>query len=412
MGIEKLKIGFIGNMNTMPMQYALKFREDGCDVKYIVESDPSEMLMRPEIHYKSIDYPYPEWIKEIPFSSKLLHLLFNRYFTREVRKEMADRDVIFFNHYGHHISGYFSRKKFIKVALFSGADLDVTCNYDNIDNLIGADEKWWIKKVKRVLLKFFIRRYRNNIKSSHILSYFPIGMNPVGDRLQKEIMGDREYIDIRRYDINFKEIGLEYVGVTDNDKLVIVSAVRFLIKTTKENEFEYKGNDLIIKAIAKYYKSNRNIEVHFVEKGSDENIKIAKQLCRDLGIEEVVIWHKEMSLEELLKLYKRGDVMFDQVGNHWSGAIGLYAQYMGKPVIANARLDVFKKIWGDDVATLNATTVDEILEHLHNCSSREYRAEVGRASHEFVKKHVDSEAIYQKYKSAILEIDRAKRENR
>jgi len=411
MNIKELKIGFIGNMNTMPMQYALKFKEDGCDIKYIVESPKDKMLMRPEIHYKNIEYPYPEWIKEIPFKNKLLNLLFNRYNTRKVRAEMKDCDVIFFNHYAHHLSGYFD-DKVIKVALFSGADLDVTCNYKNIDNLIAKDEKLFIQKLKKLLLNLFTMRYRRGIKSCDILSYFPIGMNPVGDKLQEEVMGDKKYIDIRRYDINFKEIGLDYIGTANNDKLVIISAVRFLIKTTKENAFEYKGNDLIIKGIAKFYEVNKNIEVHFVEKGSKENIEIAKKLCKDYGIEDVVVWHKEMTLESLLELYKRGDVMFDQVGTHWSGAIGLYAQYMGKPVIANARLDVFGKIWGDDVKVLNATTVDEIFHHLINCQSKEFREEIGKASHEFVNKHVDSEVVYKKYKAAILDVYHQKRLNK
>ena len=409
MSIERLKIGFIGNMNSMPMQYALKFREDGCDVKYIVESNQDEILMRPEIHYKSITYPYPTWIKEIPFYNKIFHILFSRYFNRKILKEMRDCDVIFFNHYGHHLSGFFS-DKVIKVALFSGADLDVTCNYKNIDNLIDKKANFFIKKIKKLLLLYITKKYRDNIKSSHILSYFPIGMNPIGDKLQAEIMGNSKYIDIRRYDINFKEIGLDYIGSTDNDKLVIVSAVRFLIKTDSENSFEYKGNDLIIKGIAKFYAINKNIEVHFVEKGSKENIRIAKELCKKLGIEDIVIWHKEMLLEELLLLYKNSDIIFDQVGSHWSGAIGLYGQYMGKPVIANARLDVFYKVWGDNIPTLNATTADEIYTHLVNCNSLEYREKVGKASHEFVKKYVDSNAVYQKYKSAILDIYK-KREN-
>ena len=408
MNFKNLKIGFIGNMNTMPMQYALKFREEGCDVKYIVEGTPDEILLRPEIHYKSITYPYPSWIKEYSFSNNPLHLLFNRYSTRKIQKEMADRDVIFFNHYGHHLSGYFS-DKVIKIALFSGADLDVTCNYNHLDNAINKKDKPWVQKMKKGLLKQFIRRYRNNIRSSDVLSYFPKGMNPLGDKLQEEIMQDRDYIDIWRYDINFKEIGLEYVGATNNDKMVIVSAVRFLIKTTKENAFEYKGNDLIINGIAQYYAINKNIKVHFVEKGSQESIDMAKKLCHNLGIEDVVIWHKEMVLDELLALYKRADVMFDQVGNHWSGAIGLYAQYMGKPVIANARLDVFSKIWGENIPTLNAQSVNEIFEHLKRCSNRDYREKVGKASHEFIKKYVDSDATYQKYKMAIIELLAQKR---
>jgi len=409
MNYKNIKIGFIGSMNAMPMHYALKFKEDGFDVKYIVETPKDNMLMRPEYHFKDIKYPYPEWIKEIPFKKTMFRLLFNRYFTREFYNELKDCDVIFFNHYGHHISSYFD-DKIIKVGLFSGADLDVTCNYAHILDSIKDENNLIVKKLKKILLTKYIDRYRKGIQSYDILSYFPVGLNPVGDNLIKEIMLDKPFIDIRRYDINFKEIkGLEYVGAKKDKKLIIFSPVRFLIKTTKYNSFVYKGNDLIIKAIAKYYKINRDIEVHFVEKGSKENLEIAKKLCKDLGIDDIVIWHKEMSLDNLLELYKKADILFDQVGRHWLGAIGIYALYMGKPLIANARLDVFENLWGKDIPILNATTVDEIFNHLKDCESYEYRSKVGKLSHIFAKEKIDTEVVYKRYKSAILDLYSQKR---
>jgi glycosyltransferase involved in cell wall biosynthesis len=229
-------------------------------------------------------------------------------------------------------------------------------------------------------------------------------MNRVGDKLIDEIMRGKEFIDIRRHVLNLKETGIKYIPPQDNRKLVLLSGVRFLIKTTEHNKFAYKGNDLIIKAIAKFYNLKKDIEVHFIEKGSKDNIEIAKKLCRDFGIEEIVIWHKEMPLEELLNLYEESDIIFDQVGNHWMGAIGVYALYMGKPLIANARLDVFKDIWGEDIPILNASTVNEIFNHLIACQNYEYRKEVSKASHEFAKAKLDNSSIYNQYKSAILNL--------
>ena len=403
MDFKNIKIGFIGSMNAMPMQYALKFKEDGFDVKYVVESTQDKILMRPETYFKDITYPYPNWIKEIPFEKTLFKLFFNKYFTKKLRNEMSDRDVIFFNHYGHHVSRHF-KDKIIKIALFSGADLDVQCNYDQISNSINKKDNVIVQYLKKILLKISIDNYRKGIKSCDILSYFPVGMNGVGDKLIKEIMQGKSFIDIRRYDANFKDIGVEYVGANKNEKLVICSAVRFLIETTEQNTFEYKGNDLIIKAIAKFYAVNKNIEVHFVEKGPKEDIAIAKKLCRDLGIDDIVIWHQQMSLDNLLELYKKSDVLFDQVGRHWLGGVGMYATYMGKPLIANARLDVFKEMWGEDIPILDASTVDEIYNHLINCQSFDYREEVGKASHLFAKENFDGERVCNQYESAILDL--------
>jgi glycosyltransferase involved in cell wall biosynthesis len=297
MDIKKIKIGFIGSMNAMPMQYALKFKEEGFDVKYIVESTQDNKLMRPETYFKKIRYPYPPWIKEIPFTKTMFKLFFSKFFTRKLRKEMNDCDVIFFNHYGHHVSRHFDANKVIKIALFSGADLDISASYNQIQHSVNKKNNTLISYIKKKLLELSIYNYRKGIRSCQILSYFPKGMNKVGDKLLEEIMRDKPFIDIRRYDANFEDVGLKFVGPTQNEKLVIFSAVRFLIKTTEQNAFEYKGNDLIIKAIAKFYEVNQNIEVHFVEKGESESIKIAKQMCMDLGLKDVVIWHQPMSLE-------------------------------------------------------------------------------------------------------------------
>jgi glycosyltransferase involved in cell wall biosynthesis len=404
MDIKKIKIGFIGSMNAMPMQYALKFKEEGFDVKYIVESTQDNKLMRPETYFKKVSYPYPNWIKEIFFKKTMLKLFFSKFFTRELRKEMNDCDVIFFNHYGHHVSRHFDENKVIKIALFSGADLDGSASYEQVKNSINKKNNIIVGYLKKKLLEFSIYNYRKGIRSCHILSYFPAGMNVVGDKLLEEIMQDKPFVDIRRYDANFEDVGLKFVGPTKNEKLVIFSAVRFLIKTTEQNAFEYKGNDLIIKAIAQFYKVNQNIEVHFVEKGESESLEIAKQMCIDLGIDEIVTWHQPMPLEELLDHYEQSDILFDQVGTHWLGGVGMYAAYMGKPLIANARLDVFGDTWGDDVPILDASTVDDIFKHLVACQNHEYRKQVGEASHLFMKEKLDGKRVCAEYKSEFLKL--------
>ena len=57
---------FLGNMNAMPMAYALDLRERGWDVTYFVDSRATDKLPRPELKFPSIGYPYPSWIVERP----------------------------------------------------------------------------------------------------------------------------------------------------------------------------------------------------------------------------------------------------------------------------------------------------------------------------------------------------------
>ena len=121
---EKLKIGFVGSVNAMPMMIALKFKEYGYDVKYIVDYSNECKLHRPECHLPNISYPYPDWIIENVLSKYQRYLipLAPKFFLKNVITELNDRDVIFFNDYGFQVSKYFSKDK-IKIALFSGSDL-------------------------------------------------------------------------------------------------------------------------------------------------------------------------------------------------------------------------------------------------------------------------------------------------
>ncbi|RPD95630.1 hypothetical protein EGN69_07735 [Pseudomonas monteilii] len=99
----------------------------------------------------------------------------------------------------------------------------------------------------------------------------------------------------------------------------------------------------MLRGLALYYELNKNIEIHLVEKGED--FVAAKSLCHELGLSEVVVWHKEMTFKQLLSLYDKADICFDQVGAHWIGAIGGYALWLGKPLIANDEMLIAEGVW-------------------------------------------------------------------
>jgi hypothetical protein len=53
---------FFGTMNAMPMMYAHELRNLGQDVIYFVDVPEKNTLCRPENHFPSISYPYPDWV--------------------------------------------------------------------------------------------------------------------------------------------------------------------------------------------------------------------------------------------------------------------------------------------------------------------------------------------------------------
>lgn len=399
--ISGLKVGFIGSMNAMPMALALKLKELGFNVKYIVESSEDKMLMRPECHYKNISYPYPEWIKEM-LISKLLYIfypLFPGLFLRKIVKEMSDRDLIFFNDYGFQISKYFS-KSTVKFGMFSGSDLDILPDPENLWRQL----KLFKFKTYAECLLGLIRAHnqRQGIKECHILSYFPRGFNKNADELMDDLMYGLSYKDVRKYgSTNYREINVHYSKPNKGNKFVILSPVRFMID---HDSIEYKGNDLIIKAVGKLYEDNKNIELHLFEKGPEEDIARAKIMCEEYGLVDIVVWHKELPLEKLLELYQESDVVIDQVGSHWPGAISFYGLHMGKPVIANINQNIHEHFWDEESPFLVASDIQSIHEKLNLCLSYEYRENIGKRSYNFARKNINIDIYVEKYLAAIRDV--------
>ena len=119
----------------------------------------------------------------------------------------------------------------------------------------------------------------------------------------------------------------------------------------------------------------------------------AKGLCKDLGIEDVVIWHKEMKFKNLLKIYEKADICFDQVGNHWIGAIGCYALWLGKPLIANDGRAVRSGIWPEDNPVLSANSINSINSQLERLVVQSCREDVSRRSQEFADRYLGPERL-------------------
>lgn len=404
---EKIKLDkdglivFMGSMNAMPMMYAWELKKLGYNVLYFVDAPASDALSRPENHFKDIEYPYPDWIVEfkiptqmaLPYFSKLFAL----YISRKIRK-ISGKKITCFVLNGFFVSMAPHFRLVAKVvALSHGSDLDVWANKENVATLASTFCKRSVfkifpKPISRVLIKKAVDIQYCGFSASNAVIYFPAGFNRAGDDVVESLAKTGVNI-FNRYDISFeplKDVSRDFK--TPENKTVIFSGVRFLYKTFPDGNDEYsKGNDLIIRGLAKYYQRNKNIEVHFVEKGED--VAYAKELCHKFGIDEVVVWHKEMPFRKLIDLYLRSDICFDQVGKHWIGAIGAYALFLGKPLIANVKmavaLDVFPKI----NPILSVASEGEIYDALVKLEDRVVRENIHGASKKFVEQQMNSEKL-------------------
>lgn len=400
--LEKIKLSrdkaivFMGSMNAMPMMYAMELKKKGYEVIYFVDVSQKDKLSRPENHFPGISYPYPSWIVETILPSQIILALFPRlfsiFFQRKI-KNVTDKDVgCFF------LNGFFSslvlylKKGSNKVILSHGSDLDVWAYKNGVKSLANSFVKRSIFRylpvsISNFLIKKIIDNQYCGMAHSDAVFYFPPGFNAAGD----EVISDLSKVGVAyvpRYDISFEPLLQQSRDFKiKNGALEIFSGVRFIFKTFPDGNLGYgKGNDVIIEGIAKFHKINKNIRVNFVEKGED--VDSAKEMCHTLGLEDVVIWHKEMSFKKLLELYMSSDICFDQVGAHWVGAIGGYALWLGKPLIANPEAAIKSGIWPKTNPVCSAKNSDEVCNWLIKLQDDVFRKKISDESKIFVEKNM------------------------
>ena len=400
-----MKIGFIGSVNAFAVPYALKFREDGHDVKYISSAHSDDFLNRPEHQFPNkIQHPYPNWICENVVSESLVTRAFPEFFHKKTISFMQDRDIIFLNDYGLSISRHLPRSA-ILIALCSGSDLDVMCSYKAAWHNSFNIRKIWMWPLSLILHLRWTFLQRNGLKKVSCISYFPRGLNNEGDKL----IFDRTKLNqniafIPRYDVDFESAGVKFAGATERDLIKILVPVRFCINPSDGNSFEYKGNDRIIEGLAKYAKRNSKVQICFFLKGPKDDLALAKALCKNYDLDNNIRWLPSQPLNKLLDLYYESDVIIDQVGSHWMGAVGVYGMYTGKAVIANWRPEVFSKVFDEPFPVLQASTSDEVYEQLVRCENFEFRRDLGVAANKFANNNLDIRSTYCRYKKYIENI--------
>ena len=389
-------IVFMGTMNAMPMMYALELKKLGYEVIYFVDVKKSDILSRPENHFPDINYPYPSWIVELILPSQTLLPLFPRLFAAwykwrigQLTKNKVGCFILngLFTALTPYLSGYPS-----KVALSHGSDLDIWAKTEDTQELINGIKnrsifKYLPEKITKSAIKYIVKNQYIGYQQSNAVLYFPIGFNAAADKIIRKLT-DFGVRYVPRYDISFEPMrGQSRDFKQTSGNMQIFSGVRFLYRTFPDGDKgSSKGNDVIIEGIAKYFSMNPNIQVHFVEKGED--VQFAKDLCRQHGLEQVVVWHKEMPFKDLLTLYRESDICFDQLGTHWIGAIGGYALWLGKPLIANVESAVRSGIWPANNPVCSAHTSEEVYEWLVRLENTEFRRSVSENSKGFVETYM------------------------
>jgi glycosyltransferase involved in cell wall biosynthesis len=352
---------FLGNSNCMPFNYAYLMKKKGHQVSFYVDASPSETLHRPEAFFPEISYPYPNWIKELGWRPRGIEFL---YLSRRLRSLIQSLwlqkwDGIILSGFWIKIAPFLDTKSFIM--LFAGSDLSILPNYRHI-----LKTRYCNSFCKNILIKFSLLLgailQRKGIKKSTLVNYYPEGIDPDGDKILTEILRDKKYQRLQMRGLDITDYEYKSPRNRIGKKVRVFCGQRFIWKQPFPRGYslsENKGNDKMIRGLANFYQRTKvDFEINFVEKGI--HVAESKDLARRLGISHLIKWHKPMTNIEIQKYYEDSDIVFDQFANHIIGRGAIDAMLMGRPVIGNARDDIFKKVLGEPIAMCNATNEKEI----------------------------------------------------
>lgn len=386
-----MKLCFLGNINNMPLIYARELRTMGHEVHFYVDGRARDPLQRPETRYAEYR-TYPDWMIDTPVPLPIVAYSFPGMALRSLvqRINSENYDGIVLNGAAISLGTRLSGPKF---AILAGSDLDVLCDPEMLDRRGIVKTFGQVSgNIRYPIYRRFQRLQRAGLRSCSGFNYFPKGIHPRGDALLSEIFEGRApyRLEIRGADL----AQLAYSEPSDRrgSDAVILVAVRFLWREPLPAGFsphENKRNDLIIRGIAQYMKaSGKSPKVVLVEKGPD--VEASKELASALGIADSLTWLKEMTHAEIFQHYAAADIVFDQLGEHIIGAVGLDAMLTGRPVITNARPEIFDPIIPELSPVCHARTAEDVCAWLGKLvDDPALRKEIGIQSRRYVKRHFD-----------------------
>ncbi len=392
--MKKFRIAFVGNVNCMPFSYAQEIKRLGHEVVFFISNTRTEKLHRPEFRFSYISYPYEDWIKEIDTPKRDMEFIFPSGSLAKLISHLkaGDYDAVVLNGTWHKLANHFKESDHIQVvSLFSGADIDVMADYNNVISSLFLSSRFidLLKVPIRLLEVWFHRR---GIRRASLVNYYPEGVSLVGDMLITQIMRGKSF-----YRLQIRGMVTELVNYCPASNrtgadVVVFNLARFLWKEPLPKGYtsaENKRNDIMLKGIAEYYKKTGvPIKVILIEKGAQ--LEETKALIDDLSISHLISWHKEMTFQEILHFYEMSDIVFDQLGNHFVSG-GMDAMLTGRPVIGNGRPEVFTKLVGQPLPICQANCVDDVVKWLEVLvDNPELRRSIGVNSRAYILKHINS----------------------
>jgi len=380
-----MKIGFFGNTNNYPFMLAQALRKLGHDVLIVITSE--ELLNRPESRYPEFDNGYPEWILDAAHLTEWDMMTLSPSLA-PVLDVLSTCDALVLNFTGPSFWPLLRRPA---IALLTGSDLEHYANFATVE----VRSATWDPAYKASadgqmnlnLLRDFVQRQREGIREAVAVRYFPRGLVPNGDMMLNEL----GVPESRRVFLPSAELDLiKPTPAPHNNPVRIFCATRLTWKLPIEpgrSLLDYKGSDIMIRGLGLFYRETGvRLDIQLVRKGL--HVAETEQLIVEEGLTDQVTWSDEMSLTEVWAEFARCDIVIEQLVNGAIGGAGLDAMAAGRPVIGNARREMFEDYFGQHSSVCQAQTAEEVCAQLKrlvwNPAKRE---KIGLLGRRFVEEH-------------------------
>jgi hypothetical protein len=356
-----MKIGFFGNTNNYPFMLAQALREFGHEVLFVITSQ--ELLNRPESRYPELKQHYPDWIVDAAHLSEWDMITLSPSLA-PVLDVLSTCDALVLNFTGPSLWPLLHRPA---IALLTGSDLEHYANFATVEVRSASWDPAYKASAEGQmnlnLLREFIQRQRDGIREALSVRYMPRGLVPAGDAMLDEI----GVSEAKRVFLPSAELELvKPTPARHNNPLRIFCATRLTWKLPIEpgrSLLDYKGSDIMVRGLGLFYRETGvRLDIQLVRKGL--HVAETEQLIAEEGLADQVTWSDEMSLAEVWAEFARCDVLIEQLADGAIGGAGLDAMAAGRPVIGNARREMFEDYFGQHSPICQAQTAEEVCAQL------------------------------------------------
>lgn len=385
-----LNVGFVGNTNNYPFMLARALRALGHGVTVYIDSDSP--LHRPERRYDDVSLPYPDWIVDVS-ALRMRDWLTPTRAGRAIRKLWRRHDLLVVNGMGPAMTVSMPAPSF---AVLTGSDLEYVASWHSV----GLE----FKRARRaggvveglaaaLVQSAIVARQRRALRRCRGVNYFARGLVEHADRMLDSLgidEGRRTAFMLSGVD----SIAPATAAVSEDGVVRIFNVARLTWRLPVPAHLcalDMKGTDVLLEGVAAFV-AQRGPCVRLVLVRKGEDVAATQELVQSLGLDDVVEWLGEMTQKDVLHQYRQAHIVADQLSISVVGMGGLDAMATGRPVIANARPEVFEPLIGKPTEIFHARTSQDVLRHLLALvPDPALRAAAGQRSRRYVEKYFSPE---------------------